>query len=159
MKTKSGFFGVYPMVYALFDKKGTLSREPMRRQVGAMLRHKVHGIGVLGLASEVNKLSTAERRQLMQWVAEDINGKVPLAVTVAETSVGGQIEFVKAAAAVGANWAILQPPLVKHVPESELVRFFGAIAEASPIPIAIQDAPEYLGIGLSHAGIRALDRK
>ncbi len=112
MKTKSGFFGVYPMVYALFDDKGNLAREPMRRQIQSMLKHKVHGIGVLGLASEVNKLSTAERRQLMEWVAEDIGGKVPLTVTVAETSVGGQIEFVKAAAAVGAKWAILQPPLV-----------------------------------------------
>jgi len=158
MKTKSGFFGVYPMVYALFDEKGNLARDPMRRQVQSMLKHKVHGIGVLGLASEVNKLSTAERRQLMEWVAEDIDGKLPLAVTVAETCVGGQIEFVKAAAAVGAKWAILQPPLVKHVPESELVRFFGAVADASPIPIAIQNAPEYLGIGLSHEGIRTLHR-
>jgi len=113
---------------------------------------------VLGLASEVNKLSTAERRQLMEWVAEDIDGKVPLAVTVAETSVGGQVDFVRAAAAIGAKWVILQPPPVKHVPESELVRFFGAIAEASPIPVGIQNAPEYLGIGLSHAGILALHR-
>ena len=158
MKTRSGFFGVYPMVYALFDDKGNLAREPMRRQVRSMLAHKVHGIGVLGLASEVNKLSTAERRQLMEWVAEDIDGRVPLAVTVAETSVAGQVEFVKAAAAMGAKWAILQPPLVKHVPESELVRFFGAVADASSIPIAIQNAPEYLGIGLTHAGIRALHR-
>ena len=158
MKTKSGFFGVYPMVYALFDAKGKLAREPMRRQVRSMLKHKVHGIGVLGLASEVNKLSTAERRMLMEWVAEDIDGKVPLAVTVAETSIAGQIEFAKAAAAVGAAWAILQPPLVKHVPESELIRFFGAVADASPIPIGIQNAPEYLGIGLSHAGIKALHR-
>ena len=158
MKTKSGFFGVYPMVYALFDKKGKLAREPMRRQIRSMLKHKVHGIGVLGLASEVNKLSTAERRTLMEWVAEDIDGKVPLAVTVAETSIPGQIEFVKAAAAVGAGWAILQPPPVKHVPESSLIRFFGAVADASPIPVGIQNAPEYLGIGLSHAGIKALHR-
>ena len=158
MKTRSGVFGVYPMVYALFDAKGSLAREPMRRQIRAMLKHKVHGIGVLGLASEVNKLSTAERRMLMEWVAEDIGGKVPLTVTVAETSIAGQIEFVKAAAAEGAAWAILQPPLVKHVPESELIRFFGAVADASPIPVGIQNAPEYLGIGLSHAGIKALHR-
>ena len=158
MKTKSGFFGVYPMVYALFDKKGNLAREPMRRQIRSMLKHKVHGIGVLGLASEVNKLSTAERRTLMEWVAEDIDGKVPLAVTVAETSIPGQIEFVKAAAEIGAGWAILQPPPVKHVPESSLIRFFGAVADASPIPVGIQNAPEYLGIGLSHAGIKALHR-
>jgi 4-hydroxy-tetrahydrodipicolinate synthase len=94
----------------------------------------------------------------MEWVAEDVDGKVPLTVTIAEASVSGQIEFVKAATAVGAKWAILQPPPVKHVPESELIKFFGAVADASPIPIAIQNAPEYLGIGLSNAGVRTLHR-
>ena len=159
MKTKSGFFGVYPMVYALFDERGALSRRAMRRQIEAMLDHRVHGIGVLGLASEVNKLSSGERHALMEWVAEDLAGRAPLAVTVAEVSAPGQIAFVKAAAAVGAKWAILQPPPVRGAPEIELIRFFGAIADAAPIPLAIQNAPEYLGIGLSHAGIQTLNKQ
>ena len=143
MKTKSGFFGVYPMVYALFDKKGNLVRKSTRRQVAAMLKHKAHGVAVLGLATEVNKLSTSERRMLMEWVAEDLNGKAPLAVTVAENSVAGQIDFVRASAAAGAGWVILQPPQVEHLPESELIRFFGAVADASPIP---HRDPECAGI-------------
>ena len=158
MQSRSGFSGVYPMLFALFDARGRLAREPMRRQVEAIVRHKAHGVAILGMATEVNKLSTAERRTLLDWVAEDVAGAVPLAVTVAETSVPGQIEFVKAAAAAGARWAILQPPPVKNVPETELIRFFGAVADASPIPIGIQNAPEYLGIGLSHGGILALHR-
>lgn len=158
MKSKSGFSGVYPMVFALFDAKGNLARDPMRRQIKALLQQKVHGIAILGMATEVNKLSTVERRTLMEWVAEDIGGAVPLAVTVAESSIPGQTDFVKAAAGVGAKWAILQPPPVKGVPESELIRFFGAVADASPIPVGIQNAPEYLGIGLSHNGISALHK-
>jgi 4-hydroxy-tetrahydrodipicolinate synthase len=158
MKTRSGFFGNYPMVYALFDAKGNLSREAMRRQVASMLAHKVHGIAVLGLATEVNKLSLAERRTVMEWVAEDIGGRVPLAVTVAEVTAAGQADFVREAAAVGAKWVILQPPPVKGAPESELIRFFGAVAEKSPLPVGIQNAPEYLGIGLSHGGIKALNK-
>ena len=158
MQSHSGFSGVYPMVFALFDAQGRLAREPMRRQVEAIVRHKAHGVAILGMATEVNKLSTAERRTLLDWVAEDVADAVPLAVTVAETSVPGQIEFVKAAAVAGAKWAILQPPPVKNVPEAELIRFFGTVADASPIPIGIQNAPEYLGIGLSHSGIMALHR-
>ena len=158
MQSRSGFSGVYPMLFALFDAQGRLAREPMRRQVEAIVRHKAHGVAILGMATEVNKLSTAERRTILDWVAEDVAGAVPLAVTVAETSVPGQIEFVKAAAAAGAQWAILQPPPVKAVPETELIRFFGAVADASPIPVGIQNAPEYLGIGLSHDGILALHR-
>jgi 4-hydroxy-tetrahydrodipicolinate synthase len=158
MKSHSGFSGVYPVVFALFDDAGALSREATRRQVAAMLKAGVHGITVLGLASEVNKLTTVERRTLLDWVAEDLAGKVPLAVTIAEPSVGGQIEFVKAAAAAGASWAILQPPPVRDVPEAELIRFFGSVADKSPIPLAIQNAPQYLGIGLGNAGLKRLNK-
>ena len=158
MQSRSGFSGVYPMVFALFDAQGRLAREPMRRQVEAIIQHKAHGVAILGMATEVNKLSTAERRTLLDWVAEDVADAVPLAVTVAETSIPGQIEFVKAAAAAGAKWAILQPPPVKNVPEAELIRFFGTVADASPNSVGIQNAPEYLGIGLSHGGILELHR-
>src|SRR5262249_21311697 len=65
----------------------------------------------------------------------------------------------KAAAAIGARWAILQPPPLKGVPEIELIRFFGAIADSAPIPLAVQNAPEYLGIGFSHAGIKTLNKQ
>jgi 4-hydroxy-tetrahydrodipicolinate synthase len=147
------------MAYALFDRSGALSRTAMRSQIEAMIRHKVHGVAVLGLASEVNVLSTAERYELMQWTAEEVAGRAPLAVTVSEVSVQGQIEFVRAAAALGVKWAILQPPPVKGVPETELIRFFGAVADSSPIPLGIQNAPQYLGIGLSDAGIKTLNRQ
>jgi 2-keto-3-deoxy-L-arabinonate dehydratase len=159
MKSKSGFSGVYPMVFALFNEKGELSRAAMRRQIAALLASRVHGVAILGMATEVNKLSTVERRTLMEWVAEDVGGAVPIAVTVAESSVQGQIDFVKGAAAVGAKWAILQPPPVKSVPESALIQFFGAVADASPIPVGIQNAPEYLGIGLSNSGISTLHKR
>ena len=159
MHTKSGFHGVYPMAFALFDESGALSRSAMRRQIEAMLRHKVHGVAILGLATEVHKLSTRERLTLMQWAIEDVGGAVPVAVTVAENSAAGQVEFVKEAAGLGAAWVILQPPPSKGVPETELIRFFGAVAEKSQIPVGIQNAPEYLGYGLSNAGLKTLNRQ
>jgi 4-hydroxy-tetrahydrodipicolinate synthase len=158
MQTKSGFFGVYPMAYALFDQAGSLSRPAMRKQLDSMIKHKVHGISLLGLATEVNKLSTAERMTLVEWAAEDVADRVPLAVTVAEVSAVGQSDFVKFVAGLGVKWAILQPPPVKGVAEAELIRFFGAVADKSPIPLAIQNAPEYLGVGLTHGGIKALHK-
>jgi 2-keto-3-deoxy-L-arabinonate dehydratase len=146
------------MAYALFGSDGKLNRAAMRRQLSAMLAHGVHGVAVLGMATEVNKLSTAERRMLMEWAAEDVDGKVPLSVTVAESSLEGQVEFVRAAKEIGASWVILQPPRVLNVPEAELIRFFGAVADRAEIPVGIQNAPEYIGIGLSNAGLRALNR-
>ena len=150
--------GIYPVLYAFFDEHGGLDRSAMRRQVDFCVEAGVHGVAVLGLGTEVNKLDPRERRLLLDWAAEDLGGRLPLAVTVSEANVAGQVAFVRAAAEAGADWAILQPPPVRNMPETEYIRFFGAVAEGSELPLAVQNAPQYIGIGLSNQGLATLHR-
>jgi 4-hydroxy-tetrahydrodipicolinate synthase len=153
------FHGIYPILYAYFTEAGTLDRRAMDLQVQACLAHGAHGIAILGLATEVGKLDLRERRQLVDWVGEAVGGRVPYAVTVGEPSVPGQVEFVRAAVAAGARWVILQPPAVAGVGEAEYVRFFGAVAERSEVPVAIQNAPGLMATSLSGAALRELSRQ
>jgi 2-keto-3-deoxy-L-arabinonate dehydratase len=155
----SRFLGIYPILYAFFDADGRPLRAPIVAQVEAAVRHGAHGIAVLGLATETNKLDTSERRQIMEWTAEAVGDRLPLAVTVAEPSVHGQAAFVRAAQDVGADWVILQPPPVTGMGESELLRFFGAVAATTDLPVAIQNAPQFLGTGLSNAALATLNRQ
>ena len=113
----------------------------------------------MGLATEVGKLDVNERRKVIDWVGEDIAGRVPYAVTVGEGSVPGQIEFVKAAIAAGADWAILQPPAIRGVPEIEYVRFLGNVAGTTDLPIAVQNAPGVMATSLSNGGLKTLNKQ
>jgi len=157
--TDQKFHGIYPMIYAFFGPDGRLDRAAMKRQVEACVASGVHGVAILGIVTEFNKLDVNERRQVIEWTAEDLAGRLPLAVTANEMSIHGQIEIVKLAAEVQADWVILQPPPVRNVPESELVRFFGKVADAAPLPVAIQNAPQYLGRGLSAEDVARLMRR
>ena len=138
--SRTGFQGVYPILYAFFDDAGKLDRQAMRAQVNGCIAACAHGIAVMGLATEVGKLDVRERRQILEWVGEDVAGRVPLAVTVGEPSIDGQIEFVRAAEEAGADWSILQPPAIIGAPEAEYVRFFGKVADKAGIPLGIQNA-------------------
>lgn len=148
--------GIYPMLYAFFDAQGALERHAARRQVQACVNNGAHGVAVLGLGTEVNKLSDAERRQLVDWVAEELDGRLPLAITINAPTVEAQVEFARFAKGRGAAWVILQPPPDRDVPEEFFIRFFGAVADRCELPVAIQNAPEYLGVGLTPAGVRML---
>lgn len=150
------FHGIYPMLYAYFDRAGALDRDCMRRQVDVAVAGGAHGVAVLGLATEVNKLSEAERCTLVDWAAEDLRGRKPLAVTVAAGSVADQIAFARFAASRGASWVILQPPPERGEPEAFYRRHFGAVMDALDLPVAIQNAPEYIGVGVSPEGIAEL---
>lgn len=150
--------GIYPMLYAFFNAQGGLDRQATRRQVQAFVKNGAHGMAVLGLGTEVGKLSDTERRQLVDWVAEELAGRLPLAITVNAPSVDAQVEFAKFARSRGASWVILQPPPDRGVPEEFFIRFFGAVADRVELPVGIQNAPAYLGVGLTPAGVKTLAR-
>lgn len=148
--------GIHAILYALFDADERLDRQAMRRQVETCLDLGVHGIAALGLATEVAKLTVAERRAVMEWTSEDVASRKPLAFTIYGASVGEQIEQVRAAENVKADWVILQPPMAGSFGAAEYIRFFGRVAAATNLPVAIQNAPAYMGRGLSAEDIRSL---
>jgi 4-hydroxy-tetrahydrodipicolinate synthase len=147
------------MMYAFFSRSGVLDRAAMRMQVEAALRRGAHGIAVLGLATEVNKLAPEEKRQLVEWVLDDVAGEVPVAVTVSEPTAEQQVDFANWARAEGAGWVILQPPPERGMPEQWYADFFARVMERVPLPCAIQNAPEYLGVGLGPESIRQLKQR
>lgn len=155
MRAKSPFRGVYPVLYAFFDRAGRLDEAAMRAQVEHCLAAGAHGICVLGLVTEVHKMDVNERLALVETVGGLVAGRVPYAVTVGEPTVAGQIAFSRAARDAGADWVILQPPAAR-APEGEIVRFFGAVADALDIPVGIQNNPVNLDVSLSVASLVAL---
>jgi 4-hydroxy-tetrahydrodipicolinate synthase len=154
--------GIYPVLYAFFDHDNKLDRAALRRQVGAALNAKAHGIVILGLATEVQKLTIAEREKLVAWAAEDLSGRADLGVTITGTTVEEQRALARYAQGCGADWLILQPPaqgaLAGVEPASReqfCYDFFARVMDGFDLPLGIQNAPEYLGLGLS---CEAIDR-
>lgn len=150
------FKGIWPILYAFFDRRDQLDQQALIRQVEACVAAGADGIAALGLATEVSKLSAAERSTFMRWLVQAVRGRLPIAITVFGETEEEQIDFACEAASHGVSWVILQPPPRRPLDEDELLAFFGKVIDACPIPAAIQNAPEYIGVGLSDGGIRRL---
>ncbi len=156
---KTDFAGVYPMLLAFYTPDDRIDATLLTRQVDLAVASGCHGLGVMGLGTEVNKLSTTERRETLDVVARHLDDRRPLSVTIGENTARGQIEFARHAAELNAAWLVLQPPPVSDVSELELLRFFGAVADSVSLPIALQNAAVYLGIQLSPRGLLTLQRQ
>jgi len=152
------FRGIYPILYTYFDAQERLDRDAMRKQVEACIRGGAHGIAILGFVGEYYKLTLAERRTIIEWVCEDVAGRVPVAVTVNEASVLAQLEVAKACEAAGVAWLILQPAQIKGLSEAAHVRFLGAVAAGTNLPVGIQNNPGSMDIALSTAALVTLNR-
>lgn len=151
--------GVHAILYAFFYADERLDRAAMRKQVELCTGAGVAGIAAPGLATEVAKLSFVERETLMDWVAEDTGGRLPLGFTIYGQSVAEQVAMVRRAEGCGAQWLILQPPQAGTYDAAEYLSFFGRVMSSTALPCAIQNAPQYLGCGLSHEDIDSLRRR
>jgi 4-hydroxy-tetrahydrodipicolinate synthase len=152
------FSGVYPILYAFFDERGDIDEQAMRLQTERCIEAGAHGITVLGLVTEANKLSLSERHIIMEVVGDAIAGRVPFAVTIGDSDVNGQRTFIRAAQAAGADWVILQLPQITGLPELELMRFLGAVMDTSTLPVGIQNNPINMAVSLSSSALVELHK-
>jgi len=112
---QTGFRGIYPMLYTFYDEGGAIERSGLVRQIEACIAGGVHGIALLGIVGEYNKLSVKEKLTIVEWSMEAVRGRLPVAVTVSEQSEPGQVEFAREVARLRPDWLILQPPAVRNV--------------------------------------------
>ena len=144
--------GIYPMLYAFFEEDGTLRTDPFLQQVDATLATNAAGIAILGLVTEVSKLTPLERYETVKQVAARIDGRKPLLVTVYGNTPQEQISFAEKAIDCGASALILQPP-AEPLNNDLLKQFFSTVIESVGCPVGIQNAPEFLGFGLSNKSL------
>ena len=147
--------GVYPMLYAFFDTSGALRLDALKRQIDAAMAVNCAGVAVLGLATEVSKLSETERETVLRTVADHLGGAASLMVTVFGETPATQIRFAKMATDAGADWLTLQPPPT-YMDDETLTAFFSEITTAVDAPLGVQNAAEFIGFGLSNASIQTL---
>jgi 4-hydroxy-tetrahydrodipicolinate synthase len=140
--------GIFPAICTPFTVDDEPDLGAQRRLVRFVLDSGAHGIVTFGLAGEVLKLSSAERMALTDVILEETAGAVPVLVGAGGPSVASALELARYAERAGANAIVLPAPLAGNIGEAALADYFVRVASSVSIPVMIQDAPAYLGVGL-----------
>jgi len=152
------FDGVRPVLHLPFTPEPAESvvHDELRRLVLDQLGQGVRGLVVLGLASEAWTLRDSERDEVLATVAATIDGRVPLVVGIdGATTVAS--DRARRAARHGAAGLMVLPPTGSR-PGLGLVRHFATVADASGVPILVQDSPQVTGVALGIDDLVALQR-
>ncbi|NQW16186.1 MAG: dihydrodipicolinate synthase family protein [Chloroflexi bacterium] len=130
--------GVYPILSMPFDAQGRIVFEDLRNEVDWAIGHGVPGLGI-AVASEVYKLTEAERDEVTKAVVDQSNGRAKIVINTGEQGTDLAVHYSKRAEELGADALMIRPPTFIPVPESEVIEYFRRIAEAVSIPIFQQD--------------------
>jgi dihydrodipicolinate synthase/N-acetylneuraminate lyase len=132
--------GVYPILVTPFDERGRIDAESVGRLVEFNLAAGVHGLGI-AMASEIPKLTEAERDRLVTLVVEQVRGRVPVVVNTGAAATDAAVFYSQRARELGADALMCQPPSLGPCTATEVRSYFRAISDAVDVPIFIQDTP------------------
>jgi 4-hydroxy-tetrahydrodipicolinate synthase len=104
---------------------------------------------LFGMGAEVNKLVPGERRWLCEAILAEVGGRVPVLVGAGAESTHHAVALAAHAERAGAAGIVVPPPMTANLAGDELDPYFEAVAAAVEVPVMLQDAPEYIGVGLS----------
>lgn len=136
--------GVLPVIQTPFRQDGSINREILHREIDWLFAEGVDGI-VIAMVSEVLRLTDLERDTLTRHCVEIVAGRGPVVASVGAESSAQAIRHAKAAADAGADALMAIPPSLTRCPVNELVYYYKAILDATPLPLVVQDASGYVG--------------
>ena len=141
--------GVFPPIATAFAPDGSLQPSP-----AGFLEYLrdggLDGVVALGSNGEAAHLTEAERRRWIRWQRDKLPAPLRLLAGTGAESTAATIERTRAAAAEGAEAALVIAPSYfrRQLTAAALRRHYHAVADASPIPILVYNVPVHMGYDL-----------
>lgn len=154
------FKGIFPIIYSFFNKDNSLDIKLMHQQILLVKKIESNGIASLGLTTEVNKLSFKEKKIIIELVSEICNGFIPIAITIQGSSMDEYLKLIDVAKNNQVDWIILQPLIKTNITDKDCYNFFKKLIPfVGDTIVGVQNAKEYLGVGLETNDIIKLYKK
>jgi 2-keto-3-deoxy-L-arabinonate dehydratase len=151
--------GVYPILLTAFHDDGSLDLASQQRLIHFLLEQGAHGLGLFGNASEGYALSGEERRQLLELVVHEVNGRVPLVASSGHTGTDVAVQLSREAQDQGADALMVLPPYYLKTDGEGLVHYYREIAGAVKIPVMVQDAPALTAVAMPASLLARMGRE
>jgi dihydrodipicolinate synthase/N-acetylneuraminate lyase len=133
--------GVMPAITTQFDSEGALSLKAFKNNLTHQIKAGVHGIILGGTLGEASTLTSSEKESLLKMTLEQVEGKIPVIMNIAEQSTDQAVGSAKAAETNGASGLMLLPPMRYRATDIETVAYFSAVASSTSLPIMIYNNP------------------
>jgi 4-hydroxy-tetrahydrodipicolinate synthase len=155
--------GVFPIAATPFTPDGALDLGSLDRLVDFYLSHRVHGLTLLGIMGEAQKLTAEESLTVVRRVVTRAAGRVPIVVGVSSAGLAPLVALADASMQAGAA-AVMIAPTPGLRGDDALFAYMESVFRAldPATPVVYQDYPQatgvYLPVALFHRMVDAFPR-
>jgi 4-hydroxy-tetrahydrodipicolinate synthase len=128
---------------------GEVDTEALRRLVEFQITNGINGLVPCGTTGESATLSHPEHHHVMDVVADQARGRVPIIVGAGSNSTREAISLTQHARAIGADAVLSVAPYYNKPTQQGFFQHYRAITEAVDIPVFIYNVPGRTGSNIN----------
>ncbi|MFP7571418.1 dihydrodipicolinate synthase family protein [Marivita sp. S2033] len=148
--------GVVPYLPTPLTSDGAVDEAALKRLCHHLIDAGVHGLTPLGSTGEFAYLDFAAKERVVSATIEAAGGRVPVIAGVAATTTPDAIAQAKRWAELGADGILAVMEAYFPIPESGVVAYFTAVADATDLPVTLYTNPNFQRSDLSLDAIDTL---
>lgn len=148
--------GIYAPTITAFNRDGSINLKGSREFVRFLLDQGVHGLVPLGSSGEPIAMTLDERKAVLEAIATEVAGQVPIYAGVVTYLTSEAIEFGRHAKAVGCSGLMLMAPYVLRPPKRDCFDHLRKVREAVGLPIMLYVVPVLTGTDFTAAEVQRL---
>ena len=133
--------GVIPALLTPFDKEENLDEKGLRALISKLINEGVNGLYLTGSTGEGFLMDLNERKKAVEIAMDEVQGRVPVIVHVGAIATKLSVELTVHASEAGADAISSVPPFYFRFSEEEIISYYKALAEASPLPMIVYNIP------------------
>lgn len=156
LATAKHISGIFSPTLTAYLADGSVDLAGVRRFVRYLIAAGVDGLAPLGSAAEPVALTIKERMDILEAIAEEVDGRIPIYAGTGHYSTQTTIELSRHAESVGCQGLMLMAPYLLRPPKRDVLNYFRHVREAVDLPVMIYNVPVLTGCEVSPAELHTL---
>ena len=135
--------GIFTPNIVPLDAHGEIDEGELRRYVDWLIERGVHGLYPNGSTGEFTRFTPCERRRIIEIIADQTAGRVPILAGAAEANTRETIRACEHYERLGVRAVAIVAPFYYKLSSAGVYAYFKEIADHSPIDITLYNIPMF----------------
>jgi len=135
--------GIFTPNIVPLDDRGEINERELRRYIDWLIAKGVHGLYPNGSTGEFTRFTVEERRRIIEIIADQAAGRVPILAGAAEANTRETIKACEHYHSLGCRAVAIVSPFYYKLSPAGVYAYFKEIADNSPIDVTLYNIPMF----------------
>ena len=133
--------GIFTPNLVPLDSRGEINESELRRYVDWLIERGVHGLYPNGSTGEFTRFTVEERRRIVEIIADQVRGRVPILAGAAEANVRETLKACEYYHSLGVRAVAIVAPFYYKLSPDAVYAYFKEIGDNTPVDVTLYNIP------------------